>query len=723
MRERRGRRRAGVHRAPRRWPSGSRARPSRVAGQNCHWEERGAFTGEVSPTLLADAGAHWVIVGHSERRAALRRDRRAVGQQGAGGARRRARRRSCASARPSASATPARPSRSSTTQLDGGARAGSPPATWRGVVIAYEPVWAIGTGRTATPAQAQEVHALIRGLLRERFGAGGRRRAHPVRRVGQAGQRRRAPGASPTSTAPWSAAPRSKADDFAAIVKAARALARPAHGSLRLERRGSWSTLLTDPARPGLHVPDADRAPAGRQGRRHGRGVRRRSSAGTVFGGSGAGNFLKQLTVGAAIIFMFTSMALAYLASSSGSDALKAYSAQQRRAAELEEAAARGGAGHGGADGARGRRRRRTARRRRRRRDRRRRVAAGRRRGAAADRPRRRAEARPRPGRAGDQPADDGPGRPADEAGPADARRPRPPQPPAPTSRAGRSRRARADAGRRAAPAPRPRAPRPRPRPRRRAPMRFAKYQGLGNDFLVVDLRARRRRRGRRRRIRRRSRALCDRHFGVGGDGVLAVLPPTSAGRRRRACACSTPTAARRRCAATASAASRSTCFERDPALRQRRRSSSTPAPAPLRLRRSTPRRRRPRRVTVDMGRPRLTRGEIPMTGPAGERCVERAARGRRRATLAVTAVSMGNPHAIAFVTSRARRCARSPSRSARRRDPRLVPPRAPTSSSPASTRPTEIEQYVTGTAASAAGIMATFRPAKMVGAADGSLT
>jgi preprotein translocase subunit SecG len=60
------------------------------------------------------------------------------------------------------------------------------------------------------------------------------------------------------------------------------------------------------------------------------------SSSGTVFGGSGAGNFLKKLTVGAACVFVFTSMTLAYLSSSSGSDALKEYSAQQRRNAELK---------------------------------------------------------------------------------------------------------------------------------------------------------------------------------------------------------------------------------------------------------------------------------------------------------------------------------------------------------------------------------------------------
>jgi preprotein translocase subunit SecG len=61
------------------------------------------------------------------------------------------------------------------------------------------------------------------------------------------------------------------------------------------------------------------------------------SSSGTVFGGSGAGNFLKKLTVGAAVVFVFTSMTLAYLASSSGSDSLKSYSAEMRHNAELKK--------------------------------------------------------------------------------------------------------------------------------------------------------------------------------------------------------------------------------------------------------------------------------------------------------------------------------------------------------------------------------------------------
>lgn len=141
----------------------------RVAGQNCHYEERGAFTGEVSPSLLADAGAHYAIIGHSERRehfgetdeAVARKVRAAVdaglaavlcvgeteGERDAGDTERRV-----------------------TAQVDT-ALAQVGPADIPHLVVAYEPVWAIGTGRTATPAQAQEVHALIRRRLTHRLGA------------------------------------------------------------------------------------------------------------------------------------------------------------------------------------------------------------------------------------------------------------------------------------------------------------------------------------------------------------------------------------------------------------------------------------------------------------------------------------------------------------------------------------------------------------------------
>jgi len=140
-----------------------------LAAQDCFWEDRGAWTGEVSPSLLADAGCTWVIVGHSERRQhfgetddAVGRKARAALAAGLGVI-------ACVGetdAQRDAGATSAVVDQQLAGALDGL----TTPDPGQ-IVIAYEPVWAIGTGRTATPAQAQEVHAHIRGRLVERWGA------------------------------------------------------------------------------------------------------------------------------------------------------------------------------------------------------------------------------------------------------------------------------------------------------------------------------------------------------------------------------------------------------------------------------------------------------------------------------------------------------------------------------------------------------------------------
>jgi triosephosphate isomerase len=141
-----------------------------VAGQNCHWETSGAWTGELSPTLLADAGASFVIIGHSERR-------QHFGETDEGVARKtRAALDAGLSVILCIGETDAERDAGQTftrieTQLAGGLTSVSDRDLGR-LVLAYEPVWAIGTGRTATPAQAQEVHAHIRGWLRHKLGAG-----------------------------------------------------------------------------------------------------------------------------------------------------------------------------------------------------------------------------------------------------------------------------------------------------------------------------------------------------------------------------------------------------------------------------------------------------------------------------------------------------------------------------------------------------------------------
>lgn len=143
--------------------------PIGLGGQNMHWKPDGAFTGEVSGAMLVDAGCTHVILGHSERRHGMgetdaqvnaklhsalgvqlipivcigeTQDERVAGQ--------------------------------TEDVLQGqlvGSLAGLSPEQMAGVVLAYEPVWAIGTGLTATPEQAQDAHAFIRAWLSNEFGA------------------------------------------------------------------------------------------------------------------------------------------------------------------------------------------------------------------------------------------------------------------------------------------------------------------------------------------------------------------------------------------------------------------------------------------------------------------------------------------------------------------------------------------------------------------------
>jgi triosephosphate isomerase len=134
-----------------------------LAGQNMHAEAQGAFTGEISAAMLKDAGCTHVILGHSERR-------QLFGETDEGVARK-------AKAAFAADLVPIVCVGETLAERDGGktelvverqvkAGVGELSAAQLGdTVIAYEPVWAIGTGRNATAAQAQEVHAFIRGLL------------------------------------------------------------------------------------------------------------------------------------------------------------------------------------------------------------------------------------------------------------------------------------------------------------------------------------------------------------------------------------------------------------------------------------------------------------------------------------------------------------------------------------------------------------------------------
>lgn len=141
-----------------------------LAAQNMHWEKEGAFTGEVSAQMLIDTGCSHVILGHSERRSIFKETDEVINSK--------------VKAAFPAGLTPivcigetlAERENEKTfvvvgSQLKGSLEffieEGSLP---KSVILAYEPVWAIGTGRTATPEQAHEVHLFIRNWLKETFG-------------------------------------------------------------------------------------------------------------------------------------------------------------------------------------------------------------------------------------------------------------------------------------------------------------------------------------------------------------------------------------------------------------------------------------------------------------------------------------------------------------------------------------------------------------------------
>jgi triosephosphate isomerase len=137
-----------------------------LGAQDVCAEEAGAYTGEVSAAMLADAGCRYAIVGHSERRALYAESDELVARKFLAAARHALVPILCVGeslAERERDATRAVILR----QLDAVLTAAGIPA-FGSAVIAYEPVWAIGTGLTATPAQAQEVHALIRGRISER---------------------------------------------------------------------------------------------------------------------------------------------------------------------------------------------------------------------------------------------------------------------------------------------------------------------------------------------------------------------------------------------------------------------------------------------------------------------------------------------------------------------------------------------------------------------------
>ncbi len=140
-----------------------------VGGQDCHWNESGAHTGDIAAEMLADAGAGAVILGHSERRADHCETDMMVHNKALAAWRAGLQAIICVGE------TEAERDAGTTLDIIGGQLAGSTPdgATAENTVIAYEPVWAIGTGRTPTLEEIAEVHDFLRGRLVERFGLDG----------------------------------------------------------------------------------------------------------------------------------------------------------------------------------------------------------------------------------------------------------------------------------------------------------------------------------------------------------------------------------------------------------------------------------------------------------------------------------------------------------------------------------------------------------------------
>lgn len=143
--------------------------PISLGAQNCHWESSGAYTGEVSPTMLAKLNVEYVIAGHSERRELFGETNEDVNRK--------------VKAILAAEMTPIMAVGETLDERESGAMetkvvtqvneglAGVKKDQVGAMVIAYEPIWAIGTGRTATPEDAQSMCALIRSTVADTFGS------------------------------------------------------------------------------------------------------------------------------------------------------------------------------------------------------------------------------------------------------------------------------------------------------------------------------------------------------------------------------------------------------------------------------------------------------------------------------------------------------------------------------------------------------------------------
>jgi triosephosphate isomerase len=140
-----------------------------LGAQDVHWEKEGAYTGEVSAEMLRDLGCRYVIVGHSERRQYFGETDERVNKKTlaalAGGLT------PIVCVGETFSEREAGHAKEIVAAQVKGALSGLPPKEVQALALAYEPVWAIGTGKTATPSQAEEMHAHIRMTIAGLFGA------------------------------------------------------------------------------------------------------------------------------------------------------------------------------------------------------------------------------------------------------------------------------------------------------------------------------------------------------------------------------------------------------------------------------------------------------------------------------------------------------------------------------------------------------------------------
>ncbi len=141
-----------------------------IGGQNLYWQKEGAYTGEVSGPMLKAVGCQWVIIGHSERRQYFGETDETVYKRTVAALEAGLKPIVCVGER-LAERESGRTEALLSSQFEGGISPLTPEQFAR-IVIAYEPVWAIGTGKTATPEIAADAHRCLRGLVEKKFGAG-----------------------------------------------------------------------------------------------------------------------------------------------------------------------------------------------------------------------------------------------------------------------------------------------------------------------------------------------------------------------------------------------------------------------------------------------------------------------------------------------------------------------------------------------------------------------